>query len=105
MKDFDPNSEEDCKEWLKMWGEQGETTSLSHELALAHAKRMTEPCEWREEENGGWECGTFHEFHEGGPTANGFHFCPYCAHPIKEVPFKDKKVRKPTQSEIDELSF
>ena len=30
-------------------------------------------------------CGDTFEFYEGDPEDNGFKFCPFCGHPIKDA--------------------
>ena len=37
-------------------------------------------CEWQQNEYGAWEtgCHELFEFNEGGPSENGFVYCPYC---------------------------
>ena len=50
---------------------------------------MDETCVWFENETDGiWEtaCKQEFEFFEGGPSANGFAFCPFCGKQILVAP-------------------
>jgi hypothetical protein len=46
-----------------------------------------QPCTWTEDCDY-WEatCGGAFTFNDGGPTDNGFKFCPYCGKPLVAVP-------------------
>ena len=53
------------------------------ERRVIHDKR----CAWIENDDGAWEtkCNELFEFNEGGPTENGFEFCPYCGKNLKPI--------------------
>ena len=34
-------------------------------------------------------CGHYFEFNEGGPTDNGFKFCPFCGRTCEEIPYEN----------------
>jgi len=46
-------------------------------------------CDWQQEEDGQWEtdCRKIFEFTVGGPSDNGFKFCPYCGKLLTWTPF------------------
>jgi hypothetical protein len=82
---------EHCRAWLaSSWPG---VRNKRDKLAIAHATRMTEPCEWKEDEDGIWwtACGNAYEYINGGPAENGQKFCGYCGKPLKEVEYKEPK--------------
>lgn len=114
MKDFDPNNPEHCREWLEMNGRSSNTILTwdvqtceryrigEHALALGQAKRITEKCRWTLKQGTigqysvanctGKETGLL-----GSAIAAGYKTCPYCGHPIGEVPFKESAFENPTK--------
>lgn len=50
---------------------------------------MDEKCIWKyddpDDENNAYatSCNNYFQFNDGGPTENGFKFCPYCGKELK----------------------
>ena len=44
-------------------------------------------CRWKQDSDGNWEtdCDNLFTFFDGGPTNNGFRYCPYCSKQINEI--------------------
>ena len=42
------------------------------------------PCTWTEDDEGNWAtaCDNLHVFFEGGPSENGYKWCPYCGRAV-----------------------
>jgi len=114
MRDFDPNNVVDCKRWLEaipstsfnvqVSGEAcglGDFLERAIKMALVYAQRMTTPCEWKKV----YGTTLWHSVCEKGlkhvwtcsPSSKGMVSCPYCAHPVKEVPYQEPTFENPTK--------
>jgi len=83
-----------------------ETLAGNHATArLLHGLReeiatKTKPCNWRQDEDGVWdtECNNLFILNEGGPTFNGFKFCPYCGGSLTETPYTENDVQRTNET-------
>ena len=58
---------------------------------IESAPKPSERCEWKADEDGGWQssCGEEWTLIDGTPKENGMKFCHGCGKPIEEVPYVD----------------